>query len=109
MRVITDSQNSDGTQVPSAAGADGQPGYRIQNAAGAPPRKRRNAMAHPIHFHAAHQALAEDERVRAVARRAIGELGFPFDAIYLETAMALAQVELPAGLAKAGMALRPGK
>jgi hypothetical protein len=66
-------------------------------------------MANPVHFHAAHQALAEDERVRAVARRAIGELGFPFDAIYLETAMALAQVELPAGLAKAGMTLRPGK
>jgi hypothetical protein len=66
-------------------------------------------MADFVHFPAAREMLTEDERVRAIAKRAVAELGFPFDAIYLEMVAALMPLEFPAGAAKAGIAPRPGK
>lgn len=62
-------------------------------------------MANLVHFHAAQESFPEDERLRMVAKRAVAGPGFPFDG----AAMVLAQLELSAGLANAGLKPRPEK
>lgn len=56
-------------------------------------------MANLVHFHAAPEASPQDERVRMVAKRAVAELGFPFEGLHAGAAMILAQLGLSAGLA----------
>lgn len=64
-------------------------------------------MANLVHFHAAQESFPEDERLRMVAKRAVAGPGFPFDGA--GAAMVLAQLELSAGLANAGLKPRPEK
>jgi hypothetical protein len=66
-------------------------------------------MAVLVHLHSAQERYLEDERVRMIAKRAVAQPDFPFDGLQLGAAIVLAQLELSAGIPKAGMKPSAGK